>query len=817
MHHNITCDNRNEFIKKITKDINANASNFYFFLGKNGTGKEYVLTQIENLIKKDFKIYRITSDIIMEKNKNVFSHTFDFSFSLSAFAGISLSMSKNTNTKINYIVSHLKSFSLKKKIIISAINYEELSAESRDFIFVLISNKKIIEEKTRKKITVILTGVQNYFYGRFNAINVKFNDYSKKDLYSYLTNVLCYTVDVLSEDIINQIYKLCGTNFNLVNSYCDYIINHTNCNYSIEAILDLKLNYYIFYGKKYNLSKEELEKIIFTSSNSIKNLTPQMIGYINNENDEICELGFESALENYLLEKETKSNAYETQNYYFISEQEKNIISKKYIQNHTNTIMQFYIYMTLAYEDEYFERAQFLYKYFKILNKEIFSLLVLALSKTYLFNDYLIRDEIEKFILSKDNTTQLYELFIKIKNAYYQHYKTNYIESYYILENLNFSLFHPVLKAELRRLQFKNMQLGRIKRGREIFDLVNQLKTYIEKELLILLDNKNFKSKEEKLLTLRIIYEISPYFLDVMNDKDNFNYLYDKSLLIVNFINQNFIKKSYADFILNIFNRKAFLFAPPPIALLYYEEAEAYFRENKIIEELIMTLASKAGINMALNMYDKAISNCEEALKIAKDYNIKLPQEEKIYNNLYISKFLDYEQSDVSDVKINEYAHETIINLKNIVNDENNSINHVVLTNLASMYLYVNDENNYILTKRKLEKLLNCTDVSNIKDITINDFYRYHFAWFEFYRLLCVKNKKECKRILNDLNGFYPSIFHEYTKIDLRVKAASNLLTLKELPTIKEYCLKFLEYSQQSQGYKSRGLLLSDLQFTSWE
>ena len=174
--------------------------------------------------------------------------------------------------------------------------------------------------------------------------------------------------------------------------------------------------------------------------------------------------------------------------------------------------MQFYIYVTLAYEDEYFERAQFLYKYFKILNKEIFSLLVLALSKTYLFNDYLIRDEIEKFILSKDNTTQLYELFIKIKNAYYQHYKTNYIESYYILENLNFSLFHPVLKAELRRLQFKNMQLGRIKRGREIFDLVNQLKTYIEKELLILLDNKNFKSKEEKLLTLRIIYEISPYF-----------------------------------------------------------------------------------------------------------------------------------------------------------------------------------------------------------------------------------------------------------------------------------------------------------------
>ena len=54
---------------------------------------------------------------------------------------------------------------------------------------------------------------------------------------------------------------MCGTNFNLVNSYCAYIINHTNRNYSIEAILDLKLNYYIFYGKKYNLSKEELEKI----------------------------------------------------------------------------------------------------------------------------------------------------------------------------------------------------------------------------------------------------------------------------------------------------------------------------------------------------------------------------------------------------------------------------------------------------------------------------------------------------------------------------------------------------------------------------
>lgn len=814
--YTIICDNRNELIKKITNCINKNSSNFYYFLGKNGVGKEYVLSQIENNLKSDFKLYKVTSDVIIEKNKNIFSHNFDLSFSLSAFVGLSLSMSKNDNAKINYIISHLKSFSLKKKILISAINYEELSAESRDFIFILISNKKIIEEKTKKEITIILTGIKDYFYGRFDVIKVKFNDYSKEDLFRYLVDVLSYPKNILEDNIINQIYKLCGTNFDLVNSYCNYVINQSTSDYSIEAIIDLKLNYYISYGKRYNLTKEELEKIIYTSSKSLKNLTPQMISYISNESEDICELSFKSALENYLLEKEVESNKYEIQNYFFISEQEKNILCKKNIVDHTNILIQYYVYLSLSYEDEYFERAQFLFKYFKVINKEIFSLLILALSKTYLLNDFITRDKIDQFILSNSKNTLQYKVFIEINFAYNEHYNNNYIKSYHILENLDFASFHTVLTAELRRLQFKNMQLGRINNGREIYNLTYQLKTYIDKEI-ILLNNNLFMPKEEKLLSLRIIYEIAPYLLDAINDKESFNYLYDKSLILVNFINKHFVKKSYADFILNIFNRKAFLFAPPSIAILYYEEAEAYFRENKILEELIITLASKAGINIALNMYSKAINNCQEALKIADDYNIKIVQIEKIYNNYYISKFLNYEQNHISSKQINQYAKKTINNLQNLIVEENNSTNHVILTNIASMYLYINDETNYLLIKRKIEKLLKCKDVSNTKDITVNDFYRYHFAWFKFYRYLIKKNKKECKKILKDLDNFYPSIFHDFNKMKLRIKAADHLLMQNNLPTNREYCLNFLEYSQQNQGYTSRGLLLSDLQFTSWE
>ena len=97
---------------------------------------------------------------------------------------MSLTPTKNETLKLHYIISNLKSLSHKKIILISALDYDILPAESRAFIDVLLCNKCFIEEKVKKNITVILTSTHDYFDGKYKIINAIFNDYNYKDIYA---------------------------------------------------------------------------------------------------------------------------------------------------------------------------------------------------------------------------------------------------------------------------------------------------------------------------------------------------------------------------------------------------------------------------------------------------------------------------------------------------------------------------------------------------------------------------------------------------------------------------------------------------------
>lgn len=129
-------------------------------------------------------------------------------FSLSNFIGISLSAIKNDSLKINYIISNLKALTLKKILLITALDYDLLPTESRDFIAILVSNKAYIEKKVKKSITVIITSNSDYFIGRYNAINIQFRDYERKDIYDFLINECGYLPSHISNEKNNQICNL---------------------------------------------------------------------------------------------------------------------------------------------------------------------------------------------------------------------------------------------------------------------------------------------------------------------------------------------------------------------------------------------------------------------------------------------------------------------------------------------------------------------------------------------------------------------------------------------------------------------------------
>ena len=206
------------------------------------------------------------------------------------------------------------------------------------------------------------------------------------------------------------------------------------------------------------------------------------------------------------------------------------------------------------------------------------------------------------------------------------------------------------------------------------------------------------------------------------------------------------------------------------------------------------------------------------ALSLVRSYDINVPQIEKIYNNLYIAQFLEYEQETLSLKQCQLYAKNTIRCLKKLLSGESNGKEHVILTNLASLSLYVGQENDYFNAKSLLENSFGCKDVSDLNDIKINDFYRYHFAWYEFYRNLTHSAWEKCENILNNLDGFYPALFKRHIEIDRRIIAAKNILEKRECPDPLNFCLNFMkDLSYTTEMTYSRGLPLSDLQFTSWD
>lgn len=814
----LECINRDEFYQNLSTIILKSDSFSFQFIGGHGVGKEYVLNKLEANLKKKCEIYRIVSDTLIKINNSVATHKINVALSLNNFIGMSLSFTKNDQQKINYIISNLKSLSLKKIILISAIGYETLPAESREFINILLRNKNFIEEKIKKQITIVISSNDDFFYGKYNVQNIKFKDYNKEDIYNYLITTCGYTKEQITTSRLDQITKLCGTNLDLVNSYSKLILNDIQETDCFESIVDTKLNYYIQSGNKYNLSQNDLKTIILTSSMSIQMLTPDLISSINSINLQNVQKGFDCAVTEKFIEEDFGISLPSSINFSFISQQEKNYLYHLAKESYTKKTVDYYNYISKIAEDEYFERAQYLFYNYTAINNRVFAMIILAISKSFLMNDSLLIKNINSFFYSKNENEQYKRLYEDICCAYTYYYKKNYKKTVEILEKIDYSEINTVLAAELRRLQFKSAYMGKITTQEKINIISRELQTYLEKGIY-LEETIPFIEHEEKVLSLRIIYDLAPYILDTQNDREVFCKLYDRSLILVKYINKNFIKKGFSEFVINIFNRKAFLFAEPSQAVLYYEQAVAYFRENKIWDEYVIALASKAGNEIAIHEYSKAIENCKLALNFIIELKLEIPQKEKIYNNLYIADYLYIESKEEIEIKeIQEQAISTSQKLEKLLTNIPCGTDHVILTNIAALYLYAGNESEYNKTKKKLEKSLGCKDVSAINDVSVNDFYRYHFAWYEFYLQLLHGNWIKCSQIVDLLDSFYPSIFHNYAKMDMRVSAARFLVESKIIPDIRKYGLNMLQYSPLDKKlYSSRGLPVSDLQFTSWE
>ncbi len=811
----LTCSyiERNDKATTIANEILVQKDGTFLLYGKKGIGKKTFVKKIFNCLNNKVLIYRLIDNSLCSLKGN--ERNFSVSFSLSYILGISF-LEKDDSSIVNYIINKFNKKISLKNYLIYIPDYEYTSTEERKFLNILVKHKSFIEKKIGKKVTVLTTVNEKFIFEIIKSQfknHINFSDLKIENIEKYLMANFDIVEDVLTKENLNTIYNLCGSNLNLVNLYYEHILNKNSCNLNEEfdKILDEKISGIDFID---SCKKDNLKYLLEISSLTLASFSLDIVEYVIKENIQLkqnIKKYFDYSVEQYLFEME--HNKYE-----FLSDEIKSYLFNKSKVLYKSIFQSYYEYLTKYLEDNYTERVLYLYQCTQELNNEVWGLIILALSKNFLLNDLIELKKIDDIFSNMNKYKDDKRLFNSIKSAFRHHHNQDYMSCIKVLEEINIDDLNLIGNAELTRLKFKSGILGKVDEilsKEDIFNLVNKLEGFIINKGIQV--NVPLYSKEYAFRFI-ILQDILPYILDSLNDRNRFNLLYDEFVNISRHINGTFIKSDFYKYMHHVFNRKAFLFEPPNIALMYYNEAKHYFKKNDFYCELVMTLAGRAGMYIFTKEYSKAIKDCNYSIDYIKKYNLSIPQPEKIYNNLYISEFLKCEVDYVNKIdNVLHCAKITIRNLRCLLSNEANAKNHVILTNIASLSLYIGDIESYIKTKEIIEKSLNCKDVSAIKDNTINDFYRYHFAWYEFYKNIINSNWKQCQIILNDLNGFYPALFHNKLEIIARIKAAQLLLDEQKIPTNIDFCINFTKsISSVKEKFDSRGLLLSDLQFTSY-
>ena len=136
------------------------------------------------------------------------------------------------------------------------------------------------------------------------------------------------------------------------------------------------------------------------------------------------------------------------------------------------------------------------------------------------------------------------------------------------------------------------------------------------------------------------------------------------------------------------------------------------------------------------------------------------------------------------------------------------------------MYLYTENDKQYTIYKKRLEKLYGCKDISDITDQNIDDFYRYYFSWFELYRKIVCENWEDALQQIEQLDNFVPALFRKQEVFWLKKNdAVKAIIASRKKVSPYDFCHNLVETRRNEQSLSKffyRGLMLSDLQYTSY-
>ena len=813
-------DGRNTLIEELKENYSTqSAESIIFIQASRGQGKTYVVNKlIEEIPQKRFTVFlnyedelRLVNDCDKIKKINAIGLS-------GGVAGVSIGFSlgwSSPSSQYEKIRSMLAPY-LKKDVLICVDNFANVSDELRLLIIQIIGNIKRLERDYCKKIFLLITSTLDTYNDNIaryaiSEKTIKLPKYVLDDIEKFFK---------LQKRLINadntKIYNLCQGNLNLAEFvYNEMCIENNGYLDTLSDVVNRRLDILKLQGEQKELSSNDMEDIIFSASLAIKKITAQLLNNIVEKKVPLITLGLDIACKEYLLEKDLKRY------YVFISDEIQEYIAKLSIGKREDLILSYYNYYTQNEPDEYYIRAHYIYKYQGCLNDLSEALFLLAYSFAHKMADHQKIEIIEKIFYYDNVEEKRRSHFEKVKKFYCDIMnEADWSKIAFDYEELESAYLDMTVLAEASCEYFGLLYRKTPMNTSVSSRILNKCIGYAENELII--DNTEIDGVcriDEKILRLKIIYDIAPYILDQRNDYDTFQKLFNLSKSL----NSGTIskkQKSLGQYIENVFNRKAFLFVNQASCDIYYEKAKRYFARHEIWLEYYITLVCQAGTYIVIQEFEEAIHICQTVKKECEERQILLPQIEKLNNNEAIAEFLLAEQQLGTMKKTKSACKKALSKLKKLINKEANATQFVIYTNICSLCLYIDDKKQYCKYKSIFEKIYKCRNLADITDESIDDFYRYYFAWFELYCAINDDKWEEAEKIVNSLNNFIPALFRKQEIFwEKKLDAVKELISNKEKVSAYNFCNNLVQtkrHEQMLSKFFYRGLMLSDLQYTSY-
>lgn len=829
-------EGRNKLIDDLVQGyFNASASKATVILGNHGSGKSYVVFEVINRIHSrnrcdnklqiyiaegdKLSLYDNSSTRSLDNIETTISLPIRWGFGIDIAASTS---AKSNDSQFNQICNLLKK-RFSSDLLICLSDYSNIDNRVKYLIQLLIENITNLESTFKHHLYFLISNVDDSCINDFlSCTTIEKNileDYDENDILQYLMDK--HKIIIKKNDIkekVKQIKKICASNLKLIDFlYVDLVEQDVDFFRALDSVVTYRLSQLKKDGLSRNVNEYDMEDIILSSSISLKSFGSQEIASITHKETNTVRESL------YLAQKQVLLKRNSLNFYSFACDEIQEILKKELNYKNKERYLDYYNYYSNKEQDQYYLRAYYLWAYNGYLKDEIFALLILAYSEALSFNNLERIKKIEKLV-AKEIDSYYYNDFETIKSFYSSLCKraTDYTRLKKIYQDLQKDYFEIPLKAELARAFFHFMYKNYKPWDLQLKQILSQLIQYAEESIYLVLSKYPIEipTIDETVLRLRIIYDIAPFILDVLNDTEIFKRIYDLSLSLSQNIQISQSSKSIAKYMENVFNRKAFLFVNQTQCNIYYDKAKKYFYDNQIWDEYCITLICEAGTDIVIQKYTEAIQACRRAMRISLENEILIPYPQKMVNNMIIADFLRYEQCHTKKYCF-RYARKAVKKLRKQLQHISCATEFVIITNICSLTLYYGNILDYLKFKKYLEDLMECDDVSDVDDEDVDDFYRYYFAWFEIYRYILEEKWQNAEEILNSLNNFVPSLFKKQEVFwDKKVLALKQTILKHKILDGYDFCNKLVPLKRRSSELASffcRGLMLSDLQYTSYD